>query len=169
MLKWCLYEKKKRTKIIRKTEQAKSTQGTRTDLTSSPNGEKVKSTHTDKESPIQRIAVIEKYRPIYERQAQENQSKAGGDKKSENYKKSVVTNSSQVISNKRRSSNVLQMEKNEDKPKIIHTDKEIAKMAGVSEKTYCMGAKVLNSNNEDIKQRVMSGETSISAGYKEPV
>lgn len=30
-------------------EQAKSTQGTRTDLTSSPNGEKVKSTHTDKE------------------------------------------------------------------------------------------------------------------------
>ncbi len=30
-------------------EQAKSMQGTRTDLTSSPNGEKVKSTHTDKE------------------------------------------------------------------------------------------------------------------------
>lgn len=30
-------------------EQAKSTQGTRTDLTSSPNGEKVISTHTDKE------------------------------------------------------------------------------------------------------------------------
>lgn len=30
-------------------EQAKSTQGTRTDLTSSPNGEKVKSTRTDKE------------------------------------------------------------------------------------------------------------------------
>lgn len=50
-------------------------------------------------SPIQRIAVAEKYRPIYEKQARENQSKAGGDKKSENYKKSVVTNSSQVISN----------------------------------------------------------------------
>lgn len=30
-----------------------------------------------------------------------------------------------------------------------------------------MGAKVLNSDNEDIKQRVLSGETSISAGYKE--
>lgn len=30
-------------------EQAKSTQGTRTDLTSYPNGEKVKSTRTDKE------------------------------------------------------------------------------------------------------------------------
>ena len=30
-----------------------------------------------------------------------------------------------------------------------------------------MGTKVLNSDNEDIKQRVLSGETSISAGYKE--
>ena len=30
-----------------------------------------------------------------------------------------------------------------------------------------MCAKVLNSDNEDIKQRVLSGETSISAGYKE--
>lgn len=30
-----------------------------------------------------------------------------------------------------------------------------------------MGARVLNSDNEDIKQRVLSGETSISAGYKE--
>ena len=30
-------------------EQAKENQGKRTDLTSSPNGEKVKSTHTDKE------------------------------------------------------------------------------------------------------------------------
>ena len=29
-----------------------------------------------------------------------------------------------------------------------------------------MGAKVLNSDNEDVKQRVLSGETSISAGYK---
>ena len=30
-----------------------------------------------------------------------------------------------------------------------------------------MGAKVLNSDNEDVKQRVLSGETSISAGFKE--
>jgi hypothetical protein len=30
-----------------------------------------------------------------------------------------------------------------------------------------MGAKVLNSNNEELKERVLSGETSISAGYKE--
>jgi len=30
-----------------------------------------------------------------------------------------------------------------------------------------MGAKVLNSDNDELKQRVLSGETSISAGYKE--
>ena len=30
-----------------------------------------------------------------------------------------------------------------------------------------MGAKILNSDNEDLKKRVQSGETSISAGYKE--
>ena len=30
-----------------------------------------------------------------------------------------------------------------------------------------MGAKVLKSDNEDLKKRVLWGETSISAGYKE--
>lgn len=30
-----------------------------------------------------------------------------------------------------------------------------------------MDAKVLNSDNDDVKQRVQSGETSINAGYKE--
>ena len=43
-------------------------------------------------SPIQRIAVAEKYRPLYEKQAQENQSKAGGDRKSEYYQKSFTVN-----------------------------------------------------------------------------
>lgn len=103
-------------------------------------------------SPIQRIAVAEKYRPIYERQAQENQSKAGGDKKSEIYQKSLTENLPQVILTKERNPT---------------TDKKLSDIAGVSEKTYRMGAKVLNSDNEDIKQRVLSGETSISAGYKE--
>lgn len=46
-------------------------------------------------------------------------------------------------------------------------DKELADIADVSEKTYRMSAKVINSDNKDVKQRVQSGETSISAGYKE--
>lgn len=104
-------------------------------------------------SPIQRIAVTEKYRPIYERQAQENQSKAGGDKKSENYKKSVATNSSQVIFNNK--------ERNPTVRKIL------SDVAGVSEDTYSKGKKILDSNNEKLKHEVLSGEKSINAGYKE--
>lgn len=103
-------------------------------------------------SPIQRIAITEKYRPIYERQAQENQSKAGGDRKSEYYQKSLTGNLPQAISTKERNPT---------------TDKKLSDIAGVSEKTYRMGAKILNSDNEDLKQRVQTGETSISAGYKE--
>lgn len=47
------------------------------------------------------------------------------------------------------------------------TNSKLAKLAGVGKETYRMGAKVLNSSNEDVKQRVLSGETSISACYKE--
>jgi len=38
----------------------------------------------------------------------------------------------------------------------------LAKSVGVKPTTYKMGVKVLNSDNEDVKQRVLSGETSIS-------
>lgn len=99
-------------------------------------------------SPIQRIAVAEKYRPIYEKMAKENKILGGGDKKSDEYKKSVTVNLPQPIRNPT-------------------TDKKLADMAGVSRTTYRMGAKVLNSDNEDVKNRVLSGETSISAGYRE--
>jgi len=37
-------------------------------------------------SPIQRIKITEKYRPIYEKQVRENLIKAGGDKKLGEYK-----------------------------------------------------------------------------------
>lgn len=49
----------------------------------------------------------------------------------------------------------------------INTSEKLASVAGVSEKTYRMGVKVLQSDNEGIKNRVLSGETSISATYKE--
>lgn len=49
----------------------------------------------------------------------------------------------------------------------IDTNKKLADIAGVKPTTYKMGAKVLNSDNDELKQRVLSGETSISAGYKE--
>lgn len=102
-------------------------------------------------SPIQRIAIAEKYRHIYEIQAKENKSKAGGDKKSDNYKKSVTENLPQA--------------NNENKERNPTTDKKLSDMAGVSEKTYRMGTKILNSNNEEVKNAVLSGEMSINAGY----
>lgn len=94
-------------------------------------------------TPIQRIAVAEKYRPIYEKQAKENLSSGGGDKKSEEYKKSPLTNLTNPIF-------------------TVDTTQKLADVAGVSRTIYRMGAKVLNSSNEDVKQRVLSGETSIS-------
>lgn len=102
-------------------------------------------------SPIQRIAVAEKYRPIYEKQAKEAQSKAGIEFGNGGTKLTVN----------------LPQASQEGKPRNPTTDKKLSEIAGVSEKTYRMGAKVLNSDNEDIKERVLSGETSISAGYKE--
>lgn len=97
-------------------------------------------------SPIQRIAITEKYRPIYEKQAKENISKA-------------VTES-----NKNRANPTLVNLPNMEF-KSINTSEKLASVAGVSEKTYRMGAKILNSDNEEVKNAVMSGEMSINAGY----
>lgn len=102
-------------------------------------------------TPIQKISIAEQYRAIYEKQAKENQSLGGGDKKSEDYKKSVESNLTQAVGKKRNPT----------------TDEKLSKIAGIKTTTYKMGAKVLSSGNEDLKQRVLSGETSISAGYKE--
>lgn len=98
-------------------------------------------------SPIQRIAVAEKYRPIYEKQAKENLVNAG--------RKGGLSTQNKPLVNL----------PNPIKP--INTSEKLADIAGVSEKTYRMGAKVLSSDDEELKQRVLSGETSISAGYKE--
>lgn len=84
-------------------------------------------------SPIQRIAVTEKYRPIYEKQAKERQSIYYGNQYDN--KSGITEKLPQVQNNKER------------KPT---TDKKLSDIAGVSEKTYRMGAKVLNSNNEDV-------------------
>ena len=99
-------------------------------------------------TPIQRILVAEKYRPVYEKQAKENLSKAVSE------------------SNKNRANptlpNLVNMEQ-----KPIDTTQELANIAGVGKETYRMGAKILNSDNDELKQRVLSGKTSITAGYKE--
>lgn len=92
-------------------------------------------------SPIQRIAVAEKYRPIYEKQAKENKSLNGGDKKSESQ------NSSTPI----------------PKENKIDVRAKLAKTAGVSTDTYSKGKKILDSDNERLKKEVLSGEIGGSA------
>lgn len=44
---------------------------------------------------------------------------------------------------------------------------KLAETVGVSTDTYSKGKKILDSNNEKLKQEVLSGEKSINAGYKE--
>ena len=101
-------------------------------------------------SPIQRIAVAEKYRPIYERQAQKNLEEGG--------RKGGLVSANKPLVNLPNPSPII------DK---IDVREKLASVAGVSGKTYSMGKKILDSDNETLKQEVLSGEKSINAGYKE--
>ena len=92
-------------------------------------------------SPIQRIAIAEKYRNIYEKQARENQ--LSGLKQNQN--ETVLPNSV--------------------KRESIDTTKKLAEVANVGKETYRMGKKILDSDNEEVKEKVLSGEMSINAGY----
>lgn len=104
-------------------------------------------------TPMQRISLSEKYRPFYEKQAKENQSKAGreygngGTKLTENLPQALDEN--------------IKKERNPT------TDKKLADIAGVSEKTYRMGAKILNSGNEELIEQTLKGEKSINKAYNE--
>ena len=100
-------------------------------------------------SPIQRIAIAEKYRYIYEKQALANKQVA----MSEARKSNKNNKSEQFLPNL-----VTTVDK-------VDTTKKLAEVAGVGKETYRMGAKILNSDNEEVKQAVLSGEMSINAGY----
>ena len=98
-------------------------------------------------SPIQRIAIAEKYRCIYEKQARENQSKAG--KEYGNGIEKLSQNSSKATFRENK----------------IDVRAKLAETASVSTDTYSKGKKILDSNNEEVKEKVLSGEMSINAGY----
>ena len=100
-------------------------------------------------SPIQRIAVAEKYRPIYEKQAKENLKEGG--------RKGGLANSSKPSQNSSKASSI---------DNNIDVRAKLAKTAGVSTDTYSKGKKILDSDDEELKQEVLSGEKSINAGYK---
>lgn len=91
-------------------------------------------------SPIQRIAVAEKYRPLYEKEAKERQSEYYGNQYD---KKSGITPNLVEVQNNRTDN---------------ETNSKLAKLAGVGKETYRMGAKILNSDDDDLKKRVFDIE-----------
>lgn len=99
-------------------------------------------------SPIQRIAVIEKRRSYFDKQARENLSLGG--------RNGGLSNSSKPSQN---SSKAISPENK------IDVRAKLAKLAGVSTDTYSKGKKILDSDNEKVKEKVLSGKMSINAGY----
>ena len=78
------------------------------------------------------IAVAEKYRPIYEKQAKEIQGTRN------DLKNNFTANLPQSSNTKERNPT---------------TDKKLSDIAGVSEDTYSKGKKILDSDNEELKQK----------------
>ncbi|MBS5510368.1 MAG: hypothetical protein KHX30_03400 [Clostridium sp.] len=102
-------------------------------------------------TPIQRISVAEKHRALFEAQAKERQIQSGIE-----YGKGGTKVTPEMVepsTSKSRTEN--------------ETNSKLAAIAGVKRETYRMGSKILNSDNDELKQRVLSGKTSITAGYKE--
>ena len=93
-------------------------------------------------TPIQRIAIAEKYRPIIEKKAKENLVKSGIE-----YGKGL-TNSTNPI-------------------KTINTRDKLAKIAGVGQDTYYKGKRILDSDNEEIKDKLKNKEISINKAYNQ--
>ena len=98
-------------------------------------------------TPIQRIAIAERKRNYYEKKARENQSEAG---------KQFGIGHEKLLTN---------LPKANSSDTSINVRAKLAEVAGVSEGTYSKGKKILDSDNEEVKQKVMSGEMSINAGY----
>lgn len=93
--------------------------------------------------PQQRIAVVKKFERKIQEQAKERQSEAG--REFGNGKNSSSPNGEKLN---------------------VHTDKQLARLAGVSEKTYRMGKKILDSNNDEVKEKVLLGEMSINSAIE---
>lgn len=97
---------------------------------------------------LQRIQLAEKYRPMYRKKAKENQGTRNDLK--DNFTAKLPQSSSDT-----------------DKKRNSTVDKKLSEMAGVSERTYRMGAKILNSGDETLISEVKSGEKAISKAYNE--
>lgn len=93
--------------------------------------------------PAQRISVVDKFKKKIQEQAKEKYESTVGRPSKEN-----------------RSPNGEQLNK-------IHTDKELAKMAGVGTGTIARYNRVMNSDDEELKKKVLSDEVKINTAYEE--
>lgn len=95
--------------------------------------------------PQQRIAVVKKFEKKIQEQAKEKYKNTVGRPK-ENHS----PNGEQFFISKEK----------------IHTDKELAKMAGVGTGTIARFNRVMNSDNEDLKKKLLADEVKINTAYE---
>ena len=93
----------------------------------------------------QRVLAAEKFREYYEKQARENMSEGG----------------SKAAPGKR----VVQMDKPSENEEKIDVRKNLSQKAGVGSGTYYRCKTVLDSDNEELKQQMLSGDITINAAY----
>lgn len=92
---------------------------------------------------LQRIQIVEKYRPFYKKKAKENQLSG------------LKQNQSTVSQNSSK------------RTESIDVRAELAKDADVSADTYSKGLKILNSGNEELINETLNGQKSINKAYNE--
>ena len=96
-------------------------------------------------TPLQRIQIVEKYRPFYKKKAEKNKSLNGGNK----------------IAESENSTTPLMKEEK------IDVREKLAKDADVSTNTYSKGVKILESGNEDLISETINGQKSINKAFNE--
>ncbi len=121
-------------------------------------------------TPLQRIAIVEKYRPFYKKKAKENQSKAGknygvgSQKLSENSTKAIQEGSENSTTFPEKNQG---LEASPKVPEKIDVREELAKDADVSTNTYSKGMKILESGNEELINETINGQKSINKAFNE--
>lgn len=108
-------------------------------------------------TPLQRIAIVEKYKPFYKKKAKENMSLGG-----KSYSPKKGSENSTTLPDKNQGS-----ENSTKVPKKIDVREELAKDADVSTNTYSKGVKILKSGNEELINETIIGQKSINKAFNE--
>lgn len=108
-------------------------------------------------TPLQRIQIVEKYRPFYKKKAKENMSLGG-----KSYSPKEGSENSTTLPKKNQGS-----ENSAKVQKKIDVREELAKDADVSTNTYSKGVKILESGNKELINETINGQKSINKAFNE--